>query len=83
MAHEYEDPKNALILVVGLGSIMVLAASMFGLGSYYRMLRDEQVHDKILGVDNPQLLELRKHEAAALDGYTYATLHFAVRWQFK
>lgn len=72
MAHENEDPKNLLILSIGLGSIVVLGLALFGLSSYYRMLRDEQLDAKILSRSNPQLIEMRAEEHRKLT--TYAAL---------
>ena len=46
MAHETEDPKNYLIVAIGLGSIVTLVATMYGLGSYYDVLRDKEQHAK-------------------------------------
>ena len=69
MAHQEEDPKNGLILVIGLGSLVTLVAVMFGLASYYDMLRDKEQQSKILGVDNPALLALRADEDKKLTQY--------------
>jgi hypothetical protein len=68
MAHQNEDPKNLLILAVGLGSMVVLAATMYGLGSYYRMLRDDEQFAKILGRNDPYLTELHAEEKRKLEG---------------
>lgn len=62
MAHEKEDPRNLLILTVGLVSFATIVAVMLGLASYYDRLRDHEQQVKVLGVDNPELVALRAEE---------------------
>ena len=74
MAHQEEDPKNRLILGIGVASMAAIVAVMFLLGSYYDVLRDKEQHDKVLSRENPQLLELRQLEEKRLGENAYAVL---------
>ena len=56
MAHQEEDPRNLLIVTVGLGSVITLSALMYGLFSYYHVMRDEYQQMRIFGPTNPQLV---------------------------
>jgi hypothetical protein len=72
MAHETSEPKNLLILGIGVGSIVTLVAVLYGLQSYYYGLRDAEQQEKVLGRTNPDLLKLHETEQRQLT--TYAKL---------
>lgn len=72
MAHQNEDPKNFLIVLVGVGCFVTLVGVMFGLGSYYDRLRDDEQQSKVLGKPNADLVTLRAEEARKMT--TYAVL---------
>jgi hypothetical protein len=72
MAHETSEPKNLLILGIGVGSIVTLVAVLYGLQSYYYGMRDFEQHEKVLGRPNPDLVALRTNEERRLT--TYAKL---------
>ena len=69
MAHEKGEPKNFLIFVVGLGSVVTLTAVMYGLQSYYAVLRDGEQQGKVLGRKNPELVDMRADEERRLTSY--------------
>ncbi|RYE81175.1 MAG: hypothetical protein EOO74_00985 [Myxococcales bacterium] len=71
MAHQEEDPKNLLIVTVGLGSVVVLAGVMFGLYSYYLNIRDEWQHIRVAERTNPELIAMRTEDARKLGSYAY------------
>jgi protein SCO1/2 len=60
MAHQEEDPKNVLILGIGVGSLVTIVATMFILGSYYDILRDGEQQRKVFGRENPDLVTYNK-----------------------
>lgn len=72
MAHQNEDPKNSLIVLVGLGCFVTLVGVMYGLGSYYDHLRDREQQTKVLGKPNAELVTLRAEEQRKMT--TYAVL---------
>lgn len=72
MAHQNEDPKNALILTVGLGCLVALTGILFGLHSYYDHLRDGLQQSKIFGKPSEELVALHADEQHKLT--TYAVL---------
>ena len=72
MAHQKEDPKNLLIIAVGLGCFVTLVGVMFGLASYYDNLRDHEQQTKVLGKPNADLVALRAEEQRKMT--TYAVL---------
>lgn len=74
MAHQEEDPKNAIILGIGVGSMVTIVVTMFALGSYYDILRDEEQQRKVFGRDNPDLLALRKQEEQRQGPNAYAVV---------
>ncbi len=69
MAHETSEPKNLLILGIGVGSVVTLVAVLYALQSYYYGLRDAEQHEKVLGRPNPELIKLREDERRRLTGY--------------
>ena len=71
MAHQDEDPRNFLIVAVGLGSIVTIVGTMFGLYSYYTNLRNEFQHERIAIRPSTQLIALRAGEDKVLGGYAY------------
>ena len=71
MAHQEEDPKNLLIVTVGLGSVVTLAAMMFGLYSYYQNLRNEWQHIRVAERTNPELIAMRTEDGRKLTSYAY------------
>ncbi len=72
MAHEKEQPKNVLIVTVGLGCVVAVTGILFGLQSYYDHLRDAQQQEKVFGRPNADLVALRAEEHRKLT--TYAAL---------
>jgi outer membrane protein OmpA-like peptidoglycan-associated protein len=71
MAHETGEPKNLLILGVGLASVVVLGAVMVGLQSYFYEVRDAEQQVKVLGKQNAALLELHAKEQKRLTTAAY------------
>lgn len=71
MAHETGEPKNLLILGVGLASVVVLGAVMVGLQSYFYEIRDSEQQTKVLGKQNAALLELHAKEQKRLTTAAY------------
>lgn len=71
MAHETGEPKNLLILGVGLTSVVVLVGVMFGLQSYFYEIRDAEQQTKVLGKQNADLLDLRAKEQKRLTTAAY------------
>lgn len=71
MAHETGEPKNFLILGIGLTSVAVLVAVMFGLQSYFLDIRDSEQHVKVLGKQSQELLDLRAKEQKRLTSFAY------------
>ena len=71
MAHQEQDPKNLLIVAVGLGSVVTLAGVMFGLYSYYQNLRDDWQHIRIADRTNPELVAMRAEDSRKLTSYAY------------
>lgn len=71
MAHETGEPKNLLILGIGLTSVVVLVGVMFGLQSYFYEIRDAEQQVKVLGKQNAELLELRAKEQKRLTTAAY------------
>jgi protein SCO1 len=69
MAHETGEPKNLLILGIGVGSIVTLVAVLYALQSYYYGLRDAEQHEKVLGRPNADLVKLRADEQRQLTSY--------------
>ena len=74
MAHQEEEPKNRLIVGIGLGALATIIAAMYTLGSYYDVLRDKEQQSKNLGRENPDLVELHKLEEKRLGENAYAVL---------
>ena len=60
MAHQEQDPKNLLIVAIGLGSVVTLTGVMFGLYSYYQNLRDDWQHQRIGALANTELVEMQR-----------------------
>jgi hypothetical protein len=71
MAHQEEDPRNLLIVAVGLGSVVTIVGIMFGLYSYYATIRNDFYHQRVQAVQSPELRELREREARTLSSYAY------------
>jgi hypothetical protein len=71
MAHQDEDPRNLLIVAVGLGSVVTIVGSMFGLYSYYGQLRNQVYHDRVQAIVSPDLTALRERESKTLTSYAY------------
>ena len=59
MAYENEEPKNGLILLIGVGSIVTIGLSMVGLQSYFQDFRDSEQYRKLLGVESPAKIDHR------------------------
>ena len=71
MAHQEQDPKNLLIVAIGLGSVVTLTGVMFGLYSYYQNLRDDWQHVRIAEKANPELVAMRSENSRVLTSYAY------------
>ncbi|MDW8251425.1 MAG: hypothetical protein RMJ98_19190 [Myxococcales bacterium] len=71
MAHQEEDPRNLLIVVVGLGSVITIVGTLFGLYSYYATIRNNLHHERVQTIEDPRLKELRAREARILTTYAY------------
>ena len=71
MAHETGEPKNFLILGIGLTSVAVLVAVMFGLQSYFLEIRNSEQQVKVLGKQSQELLDLRAKEQKRLTSFAY------------
>jgi len=69
MAHQTGEPRNSLILFIGLGSVIALTGIMYGLQSYYFYFRDGEQQAKILSRSNPELMEDRALEERTLSSY--------------
>lgn len=63
------DINSELIGLLMVGFIVMMAGIFLVMHSLFLGLKDETLHTKIYGVENPALLELRTQEAQTLGNY--------------
>lgn len=69
MAYDREEPKSLLILAIGVGSLITIAGSIWGLQSYFQMMREEEQFTKYLGVESPAKKDHRAEMNRVLTSY--------------
>ncbi|MCZ2110305.1 MAG: hypothetical protein LC118_12185 [Dehalococcoidia bacterium] len=62
MAYEKQEPRTKLIFGIAGASVVTVTFALLGVYSYYQQMTDREQQVKVLGVDNPVLIELRAEE---------------------
>jgi len=69
--YDRHDPNTRFIALLGLATIVILIAAVFGVQYYYDRLYDEQVYVKVLEPESETLKDLRSRENEQLHSYQY------------